>query len=97
MAKNIIWSGKHDLISRKALALKSIVVDGRRMIPYLDLIDAPTVDAVEVVRCKDCIHSFMTINGERAKYCDMFDSDDGVYFDKNHFCGYGERGSDETD
>ena len=64
--------------------------------PYgcsFDVIDnMPTiVDAVEVVRCKDCIHSFMTIDGEHAKYCDMFDSDDGVYFDKNHFCSYGER------
>ena len=56
-----------------------------------NILDMPTVDAVEVVRCKDCIHSFMTIDGEHAKYCDMFDSDDGVYFDKNHFCSYEER------
>jgi hypothetical protein len=51
----------------------------------------PTVDAVEVVRCKDCMYAFMTIDGEQVKYCDIFDSDNGVYFDKNHFCSYGER------
>lgn len=64
--------------------------------PYgcsFDVIDnMPTiVDAVEVVRCKDCIYAFMTIDGEQVKYCDIFDSDNGVYFDKNHFCSYGER------
>ena len=48
-------------------------------------------DMVEVVRCKDCIYAHMTISKEEVKYCDMFDSDDGVYFDKNHFCSYGER------
>lgn len=51
----------------------------------------PAADVVEVVRCKDCKYAFMTIDGERARYCDMFDSDDGVFFDKNHFCSYGER------
>ena len=64
--------------------------------PYgcsFDVIDnMPTiVDAVEVVRCKDCIYAFMTIDGEQVKYCDIFESDNGVYFDKNHFCSYGER------
>ena len=32
----------------------------------------PTVDAVEVVRCKDCMYAFMTIDGEQVKYCDIF-------------------------
>jgi hypothetical protein len=57
-------------------------------------VSAPTVDAVEVVRCKDCIYSFMTYDGKHAKYCDMFDSDDGVYFDADHYCAYGERRTD---
>ena len=53
--------------------------------------DLPDADVVEVVRCKDCIYAFMTIDGEAAKYCDMFDSDDGVFFDKDFYCAYGER------
>ena len=66
--------------------------------PYgcsFDVIDnMPTIaDVVEVVRCKDCIYAFMTIDGEQVKYCDIFDSDNGVFFDKNHFCSYGERKS----
>lgn len=53
--------------------------------------EMPAADVVEVVRCKDCIYASMTIGKEQVKYCDMFDSDDGVYFDKNHFCSYGKR------
>ena len=55
------------------------------------IMDCPTVDAVEVVRCKDCICAFMTYDREKVKYCDMFPSDDGVFFDKDFYCGYGER------
>ena len=47
--------------------------------------DAPTVDAVEVVRCKDCVHN-------QDIFCNHF----GYYgyapiVDDNDFCSYGER------
>lgn len=45
----------------------------------------PTVDAVEVVRCKDCKDSFDRANGTR--YC----SRTGKYVSSNDFCSYGER------
>lgn len=38
--------------------------------------DAPTIDAVEVVRCKDCA-------GKKA--CDIW----GVYLDDDDFCSHG--------
>ena len=41
--------------------------------------DAPTVDAVEVVRCKDCKHRF------KDSWCEYVDDDD------NFYCAYGER------
>lgn len=53
--------------------------------------NAPTADVVEVVRCKDCIYSFMSISGEKVLYCDMHPSDDHLGLDKDHFCSYGER------
>lgn len=53
--------------------------------------EAPTVDAVEVVRCKDCKHwnsetGFCNMNSHFSMYgldWDMFNDDD--------FCSYGER------
>lgn len=52
---------------------------------------ATAVDFVEVVRCKDCLYSFMSISGERVLYCDMHPSDEHLDLDKNYFCAYGER------
>ena len=64
--------------------------------------DAPTVDAVEVVRCKDCYYcaqekSFGNIN----YYCDAFAEHAegdliGVSLEvkPNHFCAWGERRKD---
>ena len=55
--------------------------------------DAPTVDAVEVVRCKDCRFSdwYTTVNGKRYCYCMEHGSSGHEEMD---FCSYGERDSD---
>lgn len=44
-----------------------------------DLADAPTVDAVEVVRCKNCKHR------HEDSWCEYVDDDD------NFYCARGER------
>lgn len=44
-------------------------------------------DDVEIVRCKDCIHSNGTL-----KYCSI---DHWVNKDESSFCSYGERKKDE--
>ena len=47
--------------------------------------DAPTVDAVEVVRCKDCRH----ISVERGLcFCNVWEKFNGMGYDG--FCNYGE-------
>ena len=60
-----------------------------------DIMDAPSVDAVEVVRCRDCkwympgdlftdimfCHRLKKYNGKPAKY----------YYCADDFCSYGER------
>ena len=53
--------------------------------------EAPTIDAVEVVRCKDCKHYEFADNrafGMPVKYCDWFGFED---VDDNDFCSRGER------
>lgn len=53
---------------------------------------APTVDAVEVVRCKDCVYPVMTIDGQ-VKYCKEHDPRcrDKLYYNADFFCADGER------
>lgn len=50
---------------------------------YLD--DSPAIDAVEVVRCKDC-----TLSGHMG-WCSFWGED----VDEEGFCSYGERRTDE--
>lgn len=54
--------------------------------------NAPTVDAVEVVRCKDCI--YCTNIGMTS---DCFKSYGMTFVNPDDFCSYGERKSNETD
>ena len=72
--------------------------DGTRVfaIHAEDVDNAPTVDAVEVVRCKDCkywLNSWVAPGAEHAHgYCHIEESDDVVVgrWDDD-FCSYGER------
>ena len=52
----------------------------------------PTVDAVPVVRCKDCKYSHITYVGE-CKYCDYWqeESRDALYLPKDFYCAGGEK------
>ena len=48
--------------------------------------DAPAVEAVEVVRCKDCRH----ISVERGLcFCNVWEKFNGMGYDG--FCNYGEK------
>ena len=64
--------------------------------------DAPTVDAVEVVRCKDCKWHEESIYPELrpTRFCYRLTNNKGVHigynWDGNDFCSYGERREDET-
>ena len=52
------------------------------------ILDAPAVDAVPVVRCKDCKHY-----RKDSFWCDMNSKDRGEWFNwyPEDFCSYGER------
>ena len=54
-----------------------------------DIKSAPTVDAVPVVRCKDCKYGEVDDADLPTQYlCNYHGAD---WNDENHFCSYGER------
>lgn len=52
---------------------------------------APTVDAVPVVRCRECKHSYESISG---RFCSMGPCVD-CFVPEYFFCSYGERKEDQ--
>lgn len=52
--------------------------------------DAPTVDAIPVVRCKDCVNGTFCSNSQGAEYIDCM-LDDYSVRKPDDFCSYGER------
>ena len=52
--------------------------------------NAPTVDAVPVVRCRECKHSYESISG---RFCSMGPCVDCIV-PEGFFCSYGERKED---
>ena len=58
-----------------------------------DVEDMPTVDAVEVVRCRECKHHYWEqepCHGKSVHYCNLPHMS-GVEVFKEFFCYYGER------
>ena len=54
----------------------------------LILREAPTVDAVEVVRCRECKYRFKN-NGHSRDGCPIIDAN--IWMDDDDFCSHGER------
>ena len=94
-----------DLISRSALLKKAVDVleydEGGwdyefKAVPVGEVVKAPAVDAVEVVRCKDCEkwkkkeETWLCWNFGYCSECMMDCHGD-------HFCSYGERRSNNAD
>ena len=71
------YSGNKKAIYREAiLAVRSI------------LHSAKTIDAVPVVRCRECKYSFKN-NGHSKAGCPIIDAN--VWMDDDDFCSHGER------
>ena len=90
-----------DLISRSALLqslrdkgwLKGDMTDSTEMIAVQSIIDdAPAVDAVEVVRCKDCKWLY---NGYDQYCCTKHTGLALIKPSGEDFCSYGERRADD--
>lgn len=86
-----VSSGKQ-LIDANAL-IKEAYADGAY--GYVDakqISDAPTVDAVPVVRCRDCKHHYWEqepCHGKSVHYCNLPHMS-GIEVFKEFFCYYGE-------
>ena len=56
------------------------------------VMDAPTIDAVPVVRCKDCQYSKQGTIYPMRLYCyNTILTDNGFRTDEDDFCSYGKR------
>lgn len=69
---------------------KGTISDAIKMLSHPAYI--PTVDAVEVVRCKDCKHW-----NEGIGWCDQhshYEEDEWNMFSADDFCSYGEKEAD---
>ena len=66
---------------------------------FMAVANAPTVEAVEVVRCKDCLSYQETIGKDSGKPCGYGSCYNpcaiitGIVYDED-FCSYGERKND---
>lgn len=79
-----------DLISRSAF-LRRMMRTNRYFDVKFDIMEEPAVDAVEVVRCKDCEH-FYDSNINPNHRCKRGGSQVwDVEFTENDFCSYGKR------
>ena len=61
---------------------------------YVDakqIADAPTVDAVPVVRCLECKHYELNAMGEKSCFNDIWNQEFAVPTAPDDFCSYGER------
>lgn len=75
-------------------------VAGTFKVPIADLVDVfaeiPAADVAPVVHCKDCKHSYITVDARCCSYGAFYD----VAVPDNFFCANGtrkEENSDETD
>ena len=55
--------------------------------------EAPTIDAVEVVRCRNCKYGDWDSKPDDAMVC--MRTKDGFWRSGNDFCSYGERKEDD--
>lgn len=87
-----------EYIEREAL-IKAIANDCLELVYYTkeDAIQSvkasPAADVVEVVRCRDCKHSYR-IDGAKEEYDCAKISAFAKFFPGDHFCGYGGRKTD---
>ena len=85
-------SSENRLIDYYYLAEK-IECPGEPLVYWYDIEAAPTVDAVPVVRCRECKHHYWEqepCHGKSVHYCKLPHMR-GVEVFKEFFCYYGER------
>ena len=84
-------------VSKEGQLMRGATMEDNPFIHYYDgeeiIKNAPTVDAVEVVRCQECKHHYWEqepCHGKSVHYCKLPHMS-GVEVFKDFFCYYGER------
>lgn len=77
-----------DALKRRAITVRFFGKD-IMMVPTAEIDDAPTIDAVEVVRCKDCKAS--RVYGKTTQWLACEDVMEGQATDPDGYCYLGER------
>ena len=80
-------SSEKRLIDYYYLAEK-IECPGEPLVYWHDIEAAPTVDAVPVVRCRECRYRFKN-NGHDKSGCPIIDAN--IWMDDDDFCSHGAR------
>ena len=89
------WSGiMSDLINREGAMdilgkLSPLDKSGILEVVRWGIENLPSVQP-EIIYCKDCKYSHMTIDG-LCKYCDIWFPNEEMYEDGNHFCASAEK------
>ena len=86
-------SNEKRLIDANALIEEAYAEGAYGYVDAKQIADAPTVDAVEIVRCRDCKYGDWDSEPNDAMVC--MRTKDGFWRSGNDFCSYGERRSDE--
>lgn len=76
---------QNDLISRSALLKETVADDAYGYVDATQIAGAPAVDAVEVVRCRQCNHMI------EKGWCSLHNTP----MNRDDFCSYGERRADD--
>lgn len=81
-----------DALKRRAITVRFFGKD-IMMVPTAEIDDAPTIDAVEVVRCKDCKHYIVEGIATQYGWCHEYKHS----VDEDDYCSYGERKGGDTE
>ena len=91
MARAAIWANGTQTVDAEWMLKHGMIPDA----------DFPTIDAVPVVRCKDCKYYREGKALSPQKFCFRLKDNDGkeigYNFAEDAFCSYGKRREDETD
>ena len=79
-----------DALKRRAITVRFFGKD-IMMVPTAEIDDAPTIDAVEAVRCKDCKYNLGETTRGESVLCNY--STHGMLIERSNewFCADGER------
>ena len=88
------WSGMSDIIRREDAMnilgkLSSLDKSGILEVVRCGIENLPSAQP-EIIYCKNCKYSHMTIDG-LCKYCDIWFPNEEMYENGNHYCASAER------